>query len=153
MARYFLDTHIIGWLLSNNPKLDERIRDDIEYPSGNRYFTSEFVILELMHLKQLGKLYIAGGAKDLLKMLYDRNIELELITKEVFDSLEKLPILTINKERHTDMIDRIIIADCIAGKHTCISHDTKFPHYRKYGLKLLEYEPTLEHRIEIEEEA
>lgn len=36
------------------------------------------------------------------------------------------------------MIDRVIIADCIANKYTMVSHDAKFPYYRKYGLKLLE---------------
>ena len=51
MSRYFLDTHIVGWLLSNSPKLDEELRYDIEYPSGNQYVTSEFVLLELLHLK------------------------------------------------------------------------------------------------------
>lgn len=138
MARYFLDTHIVGWLLSNNPKLDERIRDDIEYPSGNRYFTSEFVILELVHLEQLGKLSIAGNPKKLLKLLADRNIELELATSDIFDTLGELPVLTIKGDKHSDMIDRVIIATCIANKYTLISHDSKFPHYRKHGLKLLE---------------
>ena len=26
MSRYFLDTHIVGWLLSNSPKLDEELK-------------------------------------------------------------------------------------------------------------------------------
>ena len=64
MSRYFLDTHIVGWLLSNNPKLDEELRYDIEYPSGNQYVTSEFVLLELLHLKQLGKIQINGSARE-----------------------------------------------------------------------------------------
>ena len=58
MSRYFLDAHIVGWLLSDSPKLDEELRYDIEYPSGSQYVISEFVLLELLHLKQLGKIQI-----------------------------------------------------------------------------------------------
>ena len=75
---------------------------------------------------------------DLFNSLASINIKIEPTTQKVFESLEKLPILTINRDRHTEMIDRIIIADCIAYKYTMISHDQKFPYYREYGLKLLE---------------
>lgn len=138
MARYFLDTHIVYWLISDNPKLDENLKYDIQYPSGNQYLTSEFVILELTHLIQLGKITIPGGVKALLESLCSMNVEIDSITKNIFEVLESIPILTIRGDRHTDMIDRAIIANCIANKRTLISHDSKFPHYRKYGLKLLE---------------
>ena len=138
MKRYFLDTHIVIWLLTNNKQLNENIRFDIEYPSGRKYFTSVYVILEVMQLKQLGKIKFNGTAKDLLNRISDFNIEIDGITSNVFEKLDELPILTINKDRHTDMIDRVIIAHCIAYKYTAISHDAKFPHYRKYGLELLE---------------
>lgn len=138
MARYFLDTHIVYWLVSESPKLDNNLRDDILYPGGDQYVTSEFVILELTHLCQLGKVKIPGGVKAVHEALQSMNIEMDLITQKVFDVLEQTPILTINGAKHSDMTDRIIIANCIAHKQTCISHDTKFPHYRKYGLNLLE---------------
>lgn len=138
MARYFLDTHIVIWLLTNDPKLDDGLRFDIEYPSGNRYLTSQYVILELMHLKQLGKIQFVGSVSDLFSTLSSMNVEIDTVTTKVFEALENLPILTINKDRHSDMIDRVIIATCIANKFTLISHDSKFPSYRKYGLKLLE---------------
>ena len=138
MKRFFLDTHIVIWLLTNNKQLNEDIRFDIEYPGGRKYFTSVYVILEVLHLKQLEKIKFNGTAKDLLGRLSDFNIEIDGITSNVFESLDKLPILTIKGDRHTDMIDRVIIAHCIAYKYTAISHDTKFPYYRKYGLELLE---------------
>lgn len=137
MARYFLDTHIAYWLVSDSPKLDPNLRDNILYSSG-KYITSEFVLLELIHLNQLGKIKIPGGIKTLLESFGSMNIEIDLIPKKAFEELEKIPILTINKDRHTDMIDRMIIAHCIASKYTVISHDAKFPHYRKFGLELLE---------------
>lgn len=137
MARYFLDTHIAYWLVSDSPKLDPNLRDNILYSSG-KYITSEFVLLELIHLNQLGKIKLPGGIKTLLESFGSMNIEIDLIPKKAFEELEKIPILTINKDRHTDMIDRVIIAHCIASKYTVISHDAKFPHYRKFGLELLE---------------
>lgn len=137
MARYFLDTHIAYWLISDSPKLDPNLRDNILYSSG-KYITSEFVLLELIHLNQLGKIKLPGGIKTLLESFGSMNIEIDLIPEKAFEELERIPILTINKDRHTDMIDRVIIAHCIASKYTVISHDAKFPHYRKFGLELLE---------------
>lgn len=69
MNRYFLDTHIVAWLLDNNPKLDENLKFDIQYPSGNQYVTSEIVLLELMHIKQLGRISVAGTAIELINAL------------------------------------------------------------------------------------
>ena len=136
MSRYFLDTHIVGWLLSNSPKLDEELRYDIEYPSGNQYLISEFVLLELLHLKQLGKIQIKGSARDILCSIETLNVGLEPITDKVFEVLDEIPILTIGNDRHSDMIDRIIIAQSIADNCTLISHDRKFPYYRPFGLML-----------------
>ena len=114
MARYLLDTHIAYWLVSEDPKLDPNLRDEILYPNGNIYFTS------------------------LHKALNSINVELDYISEKTYEVLEEIPILTINGKKHSDMIDRVIIANSIANKATIISHDSKFPHYRKYGLKLLE---------------
>ena len=138
MARYLLDTHIAYWLVSEDPKLDPNLRDEILYPNGNIYFTSDFVLLELTHLNLLGKIKIPGGVKALHKALNSINVELDYISERTYEVLEEIPILTINGKKHSDMIDRVIIANSIANKATIISHDSKFPHYRKYGLKLLE---------------
>lgn len=138
MARFFLDTHVAYWLVSENPKLDENLRDDILYPSGNQYLISDLVILELSHLNQLAKIKIPGGSKALFGAFDSMNIEMDFITEETFEMLENIPILTIEGSKHTDMIDRAIIAHCIANKGTLISHDRKFPCYRLFGLKLLE---------------
>ncbi len=138
MNRYFLDTHIVAWLLDNNLKLDENLKFDIQYPSGNQYVTSEIVLLELMHIKQLGRISVAGTAIELINALESMNVGLEFMSTEVFTVLEKIPVLTISGARHTDMRDRVIIASCIANSEVLISHDMKFPHYRQFGLKLLE---------------
>lgn len=138
MARFFLDTHVAYWLVSESPKLDDNLSDDILYPSGNQYLVFDCVILELAHLNQLGKLKIPGGSKALFDSFESMNIEIDSITNRTFETLEDIPILTIGGTKHSDMIDRAIIAHCIANKGTLISHDSKFPHYRSCGLRLLE---------------
>lgn len=138
MSRFFLDTHILYWLISEDPKLDSNLRDDILYANGDQYLTSEFVVLELVHLNQLGKIKIPGGVKALYESISSMNIELDQIEDNTFEVLEKIPFITINGTRHTDMMDRVIIAGCIANSEVLISHDMKFPHYRRFGLKLLE---------------
>ena len=138
MARFYLDTHIAYWLVSESPKLDDNLRDDILYPSGNQYLISDFVILELTHLNQLGKLKIPGGSKALYSAFDSMNIEMDTTTDKTFGTLDNIPVLTIGGYKHTDMMDRAIIAHCIANKGTLISHDSVFPYYRMYGLNLIE---------------
>lgn len=95
MARFFLDTHVAYWLVSESPKLDDNLRDDILYPNGNQYLVFDCVILELAHLNQLGKLKIPGGSKALFDSFESMNIEIDSITNRTFETLEDIPILTI----------------------------------------------------------
>ena len=53
--------------------------------------------------------------------------------------IRTLAALNINEEQgHKDPFDHIIIAQAISHKMTLVSSDTKFPFYRKQGLRLLE---------------
>ena len=54
------------------------------------------------------------------------------------ETLYNLDMKTINTKTHGDYIDRMIIATAIANHYTMISADTKFPHYRQFGLHLIE---------------
>ena len=50
-----------------------------------------------------------------------------------------LAALHVNEEQdHKDPFDHIIIAHAISHKMSLVSSDTKFPFYRKQGLKLIE---------------
>lgn len=138
MAKYFLDTHTLLWYINNSGNLDKNIRFDITYPSGNSYSISNFVLLEIIQLKQLGKISLNLNSKQLYELLYEYEIGIDFTTPQVFEVLDNLPLLKIEKTLHSDMIDRAIIAHCIAHRYTCISHDRKFPEYRKFGLKLIE---------------
>ena len=53
--------------------------------------------------------------------------------------IRTLASLQINEAQdHKDPFDHIIISQAISHKLTLISSDTKFPFYRKQGLKLKE---------------
>jgi PIN domain nuclease of toxin-antitoxin system len=45
---------------------------------------------------------------------------------------------SLTVQDHKDPFDHIIIAQAISHKMTLVSSDTKFPFYRKQGLRLIE---------------
>jgi PIN domain nuclease of toxin-antitoxin system len=53
------------------------------------------------------------------------------IQREHIDRLASLP------DHHQDPFDRMIIAQSIEEKHTCVSSDERFPLYKPSGLELL----------------
>ena len=64
-----------------------------------------------------------------MRLLLDTNINV----------IRTLAALHVNEEQeHKDPFDHIIIAQAITHKMTLVSSDTKFPYYRKQGLKLVE---------------
>ena len=54
------------------------------------------------------------------------------------ENLKYLSIISLQDQDHKDPFDHIIIAQAISHKMTLISSDTKFPFYRKQGLRLIE---------------
>ena len=53
--------------------------------------------------------------------------------------IRTLAALQINEEQeHKDPFDHIIISQAISHKMSLVSSDTKFPFYRKQGLRLIE---------------
>lgn len=131
-----LDTCALIMLLSDDERLPDTIREDIEY-FGHQYRLSDVSILEFIQLQQLGKIKPLPYEKLEMKMR-NLNIIPEPMLWESAQQLEKLPVLRIGGKAHTDPFDRAIIATAIARKCTLISSDKKFPDYRKYGLSLIE---------------
>ena len=56
---YLLDTHILVGLITSDKKLSENIRNDIEF-FQHQYHVSYFSLLEITHLKQIGKIEIGS---------------------------------------------------------------------------------------------
>lgn len=137
MKKFILDTHIVIWFLTQNKMLDKSIREEIEYMQGEFYIT-DLSLLEILQLKMLKKIDLNYTLDQLFEKLIAANIGIYFSTGHDYRTLEKLPLLKIDKKIHSDMIDRFIIAKSITLNHTCISHDSKFVNYRKSGLKLIE---------------
>jgi len=136
MNEYLLDTHILIWLLNNNVKLNENIREDIDYFQYPCYVSVES-LREIVILQSLKKISLTSTIDELTADLQKRQIGILPIELAHIKTLEKLPILVINGKKHEDPFDRLLISQAIAGKYTIISSDSKFPFYKNYGLKLL----------------
>jgi len=111
------------------------------------------VLEDVEHLKYLSiislqELITAFRTKGLLSNIW--NTEAEMISFVLNDPaveidntdinvIRTLASLQINEAQgHKDPFDHIIISQAISHKMTLISSDTKFPFYRKQGLKLIE---------------
>lgn len=69
-------------------------------------------------------------------VLNDPSVEIDNTDVNV---IRTLAALNINDAlNHKDPFDHIIIAQAISHKMTLVSSDTKFPFYRKQGLRLIE---------------
>ena len=139
MAKYFLDTHVFFWALTNDDRLDNNLKESIANPKPKeQYAVSDFVMLELIQLKQLNKITFQKGLKGLMELMAEYNILCDKFDNSVWFKLDEIPMINTNKKTHSDPFDRVIIAHCIQNQYTCISADTKFPAYRQFGLQLIE---------------
>ena len=134
MRGYLLDTHILIWLLSKDECLNKNLREEIEY-FQYPYFVSVESLREIVILWFQKKIEIRLDTA--ISYLQRFQITILPIDAGHVKELEKLPILTINGDRHLDPFDRMLIAQSITEKYTIISSDRKFPFYRNHGLKLL----------------
>jgi len=140
MAKYLLDTHVFYWFLTNDERLDKNITESIANPNPKeQYIVSDFVILELMQLKQLNKITLHKGLQGIIDLMDYYNIGCEkTLDYQVWFKLDEIPMQKIHNTIHSDPFDRVLIANCIQYRYTMISADTKFPHYRQFGLHLIE---------------
>ena len=69
-------------------------------------------------------------------VLNDPSVEIDNTDVNVIRTLASLQ--TNEVQDHKDPFDHIIIAQAISHKMTLVSSDTKFPFYRKQGLRLIE---------------
>ena len=133
---YLLDTHILIWLLDDDISLNENIRDDVYY-FQNIFYVSIETLREIVILQSLKKISFSLTVDKIIADLQKWQIGVLSTNVDDIKELEKLPILNINGKKHEDPFDRLLISQAIAGKHTIISSDSKFPFYKDYGLKLL----------------
>ena len=136
MISYLLDTHILIWLLTDSNKLNNNIREDIEYYQHPCYVSIE-TLHEIVILQSLKKITVDYSLEKIVDYL--KAIQIQILPLEInhVNALGKLPTSKTDKQIHDDPFDRILIAQAIAEKFTIISSDGKFPPYCSYGLRLL----------------
>jgi PIN domain nuclease of toxin-antitoxin system len=132
--KYLLDTHILIWALTNNPKLHSSIRI-ILTDETNEFFFSTESIREIILKSKTGKLTLPADIDSLLYELQDE-YGIRLLTVKP-NHLKQLYTLETHSN-HKDPFDHLLICQAIAEKLIMISADRNFPHYRTQGLQLVE---------------
>ena len=136
--RLLLDTNIYVYMISDQKSLTKDVCAYLEDPENLKYLS----------IVSLQELIIAFRTKKLLSNVWQTEAEMVAfvlndpsveIDNTDLGVIRTLAALHVNEEQdHKDPFDHIIIAQAISHKMTLISSDTKFPFYRKQGLKLIE---------------
>lgn len=121
---YLLDTHILLWWLSDNPKLSLKTRELIKNPQ-NSIFVSSASAWEIAIKKALGKLEVPDGLEE---ALYENNFLPLNITINHALIVGELPPF------HLDPFDRMLISQAKVENFTILTHDRVFA---KYPVKVI----------------
>ena len=136
--RLLLDTNIYVFMVNGPDSLSADTREILEDPENLKY-------LSIVSLQEMITAFRTKGLlSDIWKteadmisfVLNDPSVEIDNIDVNV---IRTLAALEVNEaQRHKDPFNHIIIAQAIAHKITLVSSDTKFPFYRRQGLRLIE---------------
>jgi PIN domain nuclease of toxin-antitoxin system len=127
---WMLDTHALIWALFEPKKLGRKTREVLGDPT-NEVLVSPISYWEISLKHGLGKLHLPGTDPSEIP---DAAIALGLqempLRSDVLASYHQLP----RAPEHRDPFDRMLIWQCIRGKHTLLSKDAALPFYREHGL-------------------
>ena len=136
--RLLLDTNIYVYMISDQKSLSNDVRAILEDPENLKYLSVvslQELIIAFRTKRLLSKVW-KNEADMISFVLNDPSVEIDNTDVNV---IRTLAAMNINEEQeHKDPFDHIIIAQAISHKMTLVSSDTKFPFYRKQGLRLLE---------------
>lgn len=116
--KILLDTHILIWHLTNNPRLN-RIKSEIIEDPSNSIFFSIASLWEIAIKTSIGKLEIVSPVESLVPS----GITILNITLADIATIETLPF------HHRDPFDRMIIAQTMTHNLTIMTDDKKFKYY------------------------
>lgn len=119
--RYLLDSHILIWALFSDEKLPKRVRDIINAP-GNEIYYSPASIWEigLKHMKAPEKMPVSG---ELLMECSEKAGMISLpIVREHAVAVNRLQ-RRANEPPHNDPFDRMLLAQAKAENLILITHD------------------------------
>lgn len=114
-----LDTQVLVWLLSGDPRLRTIWIDQLLDPDTNGYL-SAVIAWEYSDLRRRGRLPVQESVEQ-LQLLY--GLELLDFPAECWSLAADLPDI------HHDPVDRMLVAHAIALDMTLVSADTKIGRY------------------------
>ncbi len=136
--RLLLDTNIYVYMVSDRKSLTRDVCTYLEDPENLKYLSIvslQELITAFRTKKLLSKLW-KTEAEMISFVLNDPSVEIDNTDINVIRTLAALRINEI--QDHKDPFDHIIISQAISHKMVLVSSDTKFPYYRKQGLRLIE---------------
>ena len=136
--RLLLDTNIYVYMVSDRQSLTRDVCACLEDPENLKYLSiiSLQELITAFRTKKLLSNFWKNEAEMISFVLNDPSVEIDNTNVNVIRTLAALHIN--NVQGHKDPFDHIIIAQAISHKMTLVSSDTKFPFYRKQGLRLIE---------------
>ena len=137
MTRYILDTHALVWFLTDDDRLDERVREAVSLCEGN-FMICSVSLIEIAQLQSLGKIKLSKSISTIIVELERLSIGVFFVQADMLEKMKYLPLIREKGNVHSDPFDRVIIATGIVSKCTVVSADSRFPFYRSAGLKLRE---------------
>ena len=136
--RLLLDTNIYVYMVSDHKSLTKNVCTYLEDPENLKYLSivSLQELITAFRTKKLLSNIWKTEAEMISFVLNDPSVEIDNTDVNV---IRTLAALQVNEaQEHKDPFDHIIIAQAISHKTTLVSSDTKFPFYRKQGLRLVE---------------
>ena len=119
VRRLLLDSHVLLWIMEDNPRLGPDVRRIIADP-GNQIHVSAVSIWELALKRSLGKLQAPENLVAAVR-------EYDLIELPVtFDHAEQAGNLP---QIHRDPFDRMLVAQAQAEGLELVTSDTRIPRY------------------------
>ena len=136
--RLLLDTNIYVYMVSDRQSLTKDVCAYLEDPENLKYLSivSLQELITAFRTKKLLSNLWKTEAEMISFVLNDPSVEIDNTDVNVIRTLAALQINLA--QEHKDPFDHIIISQAITHKMTLVSSDTKFPFYRKQGLRLLE---------------
>ena len=125
-------------MINDRKSLTKDVCSIIEDPENLKYLSivSLQELITAFRTKKLMSDIWKTEAEMVSFVLNDPSVEIDNIDINVIRTLAALQVN--NAQDHKDPFDHIIIAQAISHKMTLVSSDTKFPFYRKQGLRLIE---------------
>jgi PIN domain nuclease of toxin-antitoxin system len=122
---YLLDTHVLLWVLSDDPRLQGQARAAIT-DGRNRVLVSAASAWEITIKKALGKLRSPDDLPD--QLTRQRFVPLEITVAHAL-AVGDLP------DHHADPFDRMLVAQARTDRLTLITHD---PQILRYDVEALQ---------------